>query len=1124
MHHTNFSNYLVKMMTTLNTPRLHLNDFITIILRYAHIIFEPDHCSFCQITPSTATLREYIFQPDEAHIESTGDVPDTTINQLRLHDDTIYRKTSLPPDFDDPAHNDITRRYQIRSFIALGLYDEQTVLTGVIFLNYTLPRDVLADREEQLRLFQGLVNRLYRDVLRRLNFQVGEDSPLLDVIHPWRESLTAEIKNRIQPVLSPDRLSLYVYHVADDAAERAYVYRAEQTRQTPDIQNLSPELIIELSNRSYIHASDDILSEILRIHIDTLLAPSTQSWVIVPFTIRVPVGFLLVEWNNPREYSIEESNLLDTLANHIALSASIELLADVVYLSESSEFVQGGQPDAPLSKMVDRILEWLAGRLECASVWLYLQPWSGSDSTRSLNYPPTASPPPPLTAGRPDPPAEARFITHLTGTTYLNSAWVDHHQLASAAVIPLQLQTQETSPGLLVLGFQQTQAFTAIQRRILQAIVRNIASALETRRTFRQYNRKRLEEARELQRVLIEINAQQDIISSPYTLILEIVKKQYPQADRVKLWRYRTDSNKQRLEMQEQYPPPEGANARLSHRILTKTMNDIAWEALDREEPICETAGSDYSGISRNAPSHESPASKLAIPIFDYYRHESDDRLERIPRGVLSMESQQPDAFSQMVVDLQNDSNIVLSQFTTLIAIAWQNAERYEFAQKQQKRFQKELRALRQKDLLLGRQAIIDTLMTQIFRKLEHVDKCELYVYSNGRLTDIYAALPVQQDESNPNDIRYQGARHEVIEDAYTNGIIDHLAEQVSQYALNKPDEQFWYVAPDTNDYDLYEGPPSIRSELAIALIESRYRKLMAILNIESFRPGAFDKHTVQLLKPFVDTARRNLESWGDSEQRQKAAISSNDAEQSAASDEQFIQQMTEDNDETITSVLFRQFLHDMRNRITPVERNLKKQINSLETSAKTEAIRPIIEDFFKDLRQRIKWHEEIREVRQSPVQLSLLLRDAEKAFKQYGTGRHTWALRPDRESLKHIYIRERPGTMKSVFENLIHNAIDAMPSPGQLTIEVEEKPEQQQVVIYVTDTGTGIGETLRKNIFNRQVKGKDSGSGFGLYFVRIYVEIFNGGRIECESKIGQGTTFIITLPCRIEPPEQKET
>ena len=99
---------------------------------------------------------------------------------------------------------------------------------------------------------------------------------------------------------------------------------------------------------------------------------------------------------------------------------------------------------------------------------------------------------------------------------------------------------------------------------------------------------------------------------------------------------------------------------------------------------------------------------------------------------------------------------------------------------------------------------------------------------------------------------------------------------------------------------------------------------------------------------------------------------------------------------------------------------------------------------------------------------------------------------------------------IRRVIENLIRNAVDAMPEKGNL--QISNKIEANKVVIEVKDTGVGIPDDVLKGLFKPFYTTKEKGTGLGLYYCRKTLES-HGGTIEVKSKVGSGTTFILSIP-----------
>ena len=101
---------------------------------------------------------------------------------------------------------------------------------------------------------------------------------------------------------------------------------------------------------------------------------------------------------------------------------------------------------------------------------------------------------------------------------------------------------------------------------------------------------------------------------------------------------------------------------------------------------------------------------------------------------------------------------------------------------------------------------------------------------------------------------------------------------------------------------------------------------------------------------------------------------------------------------------------------------------------------------------------------------------------------------------------------LRQVFLNMVANARDAMADGGTLTVTTSSDGEN--VIIEVTDTGTGIKEEHIDKIFDSffTTKGEVKGVGLGLSVCYGFIKD-HGGDIVVKSDVGTGTTFVITLP-----------
>lgn len=116
---------------------------------------------------------------------------------------------------------------------------------------------------------------------------------------------------------------------------------------------------------------------------------------------------------------------------------------------------------------------------------------------------------------------------------------------------------------------------------------------------------------------------------------------------------------------------------------------------------------------------------------------------------------------------------------------------------------------------------------------------------------------------------------------------------------------------------------------------------------------------------------------------------------------------------------------------------------------------------------------------------------------------------------------------LRRALENLILNAMDAMPAGGVLMLRTTL--EKNEIHLEVSDTGTGLTPEECQRLFTPYYTTKQHGTGLGLAVVQSVISD-HGGRISVESEMGIGTTFHIYLPVKASvrlapapPPETPE-
>ena len=111
------------------------------------------------------------------------------------------------------------------------------------------------------------------------------------------------------------------------------------------------------------------------------------------------------------------------------------------------------------------------------------------------------------------------------------------------------------------------------------------------------------------------------------------------------------------------------------------------------------------------------------------------------------------------------------------------------------------------------------------------------------------------------------------------------------------------------------------------------------------------------------------------------------------------------------------------------------------------------------------------------------------------------------------IYIKADAELMTLVWNNLFSNAVKFTEPGGKIVIGL--KKEEEKVVVTVADTGCGIAPEVGQHIFEKFYQGDTShavqGNGLGLALVKRVIDIA-GGEISVQSKLGEGTTFKVSL------------
>ncbi len=111
----------------------------------------------------------------------------------------------------------------------------------------------------------------------------------------------------------------------------------------------------------------------------------------------------------------------------------------------------------------------------------------------------------------------------------------------------------------------------------------------------------------------------------------------------------------------------------------------------------------------------------------------------------------------------------------------------------------------------------------------------------------------------------------------------------------------------------------------------------------------------------------------------------------------------------------------------------------------------------------------------------------------------------------ENIFILADPEQMLQVFNNLLKNAIQAIPTDRKGQINVTITTDNNQVVITVGDNGKGIPTELKDKVFNPNFTTKSTGMGLGLSITKNIIEMA-GGSISFTTNENKGSVFKVSL------------
>ncbi|MEW6365766.1 MAG: ATP-binding protein [Acidobacteriota bacterium] len=149
-------------------------------------------------------------------------------------------------------------------------------------------------------------------------------------------------------------------------------------------------------------------------------------------------------------------------------------------------------------------------------------------------------------------------------------------------------------------------------------------------------------------------------------------------------------------------------------------------------------------------------------------------------------------------------------------------------------------------------------------------------------------------------------------------------------------------------------------------------------------------------------------------------------------------------------------------------------------------------------------------DVRVETIHMDLLIREVLSFLEKESSYRNITIHLSFADDL--VPIQSDRGQLQQVFLNILNNAFAAVKDGGRIDISAEPRGIEK-VAVTITDNGVGISEENIKHIFEPFFTTKEKyGTGLGLSITHGIVEKL-GGQIEVRSALGEGTSFVVTLP-----------
>ena len=207
-----------------------------------------------------------------------------------------------------------------------------------------------------------------------------------------------------------------------------------------------------------------------------------------------------------------------------------------------------------------------------------------------------------------------------------------------------------------------------------------------------------------------------------------------------------------------------------------------------------------------------------------------------------------------------------------------------------------------------------------------------------------------------------------------------------------------------------------------------------------------------------------------------------------------------------------KQVAHEIKNPLTPMKLNVQLFERSLITEG--ALVKNKVKIFSESIIEQIDTLSDIASAFSDFAKMPMskkerldLSKIAENTINFFNTANVVFE-----KPTKPCYIYADKGQIIRILNNLLNNAVEAVPENKRPLITVNMELIKGCVKLSISDNGEGIPTALHKKIFNPSFTTKNSGTGLGLAIVKRIINDLNGS-ISFKSSEGQGTSFYVSIP-----------